>query len=580
MAASAAFLKTNFLDSFVVMLRRGGAKTFPPTELDVTPTLADLCCAERYTRLLVQMFNCMVSASKMEQVYANRIVPFVNVLMKQKVPENLFGKVQPPTMSWSKLGAAAKGMTSDGQRAAFMQDWLRISCAYPRLFYDAFVCSSLDSSDAMIVSLLTYIIMRLILPDIGGMVGGRVQVVFASAFLESWATYEGKQFFAYAVRALTCSTCFRFPGLAPSGSFHDLSKFAERSGVSIEGVLQGQRQVTLQQLLNTRRPVMDWLCTSVAQVVACIPLSVKEKEMSVIIWTLVVLAATHRPNISKCWKQWQANAAHCVSGKEFQEALLAQTSTHGTCSAHGQDYCASTKTTSALIRQIRDNHASVVSALASVLVRRQSSLFDGGVFQAMAAAPFVKHGFRFSHIAACLIVAVAVLLGRLRSACGVPAVGIVVDLREFGHKFGLHDGPNLKVFRKTHGAMQPVLQARTWDGGGDLERNADDDDDGDDSDDWLEPGEMPKRQLKRRRSSVGASLSRYLCDKLLSEFGSSIMVKFAVGRQALTRSTQFHLSEICASSTICQAQKWMELQNLCHETKNLRRCGLMHEAGG
>ena len=69
------------------MLRRGGAKTFPPTELDVTPTLADLCCAERYTRLLVQMFNCMVSASKMEQVYANRIVPFVNVLMKQKVPE-------------------------------------------------------------------------------------------------------------------------------------------------------------------------------------------------------------------------------------------------------------------------------------------------------------------------------------------------------------------------------------------------------------------------------------------------------------------------------------------------------------
>ena len=87
----------------------------------------------------------------------------------------------------------------------------------------------------------------------------------------------------------------------------------------------------------------------------------------------------------------------------------------------------------------------------------EHSLIQGKVLQAMQNSRFVKTAFSLSHIFAALAVATAILVARLRAGPGSVVDLVLVNFGDFGHPFAFHDGPNLKVFRRTHEALMPVI---------------------------------------------------------------------------------------------------------------------------
>ena len=80
--------------------RRGGIKTCGAPRLEATP--ADLI-GDRRNAMLLRIFGQLVAATREDLFYVNKIVPFVNVVMKSEVPAHVRGgKVQAPTQSWKK----------------------------------------------------------------------------------------------------------------------------------------------------------------------------------------------------------------------------------------------------------------------------------------------------------------------------------------------------------------------------------------------------------------------------------------------------------------------------------------------
>ena len=49
-----------------------------------------------------------------------------------------------------------------------MKQWLLIAGSYPRLYIEHYVCSNLDSLDALLTDFLAYVEMRLLLPELQG----------------------------------------------------------------------------------------------------------------------------------------------------------------------------------------------------------------------------------------------------------------------------------------------------------------------------------------------------------------------------------------------------------------------------
>ena len=275
------------------------------------------------------------------------------------------------------------------------------------------------------------------------------------------------------------------------------------------------------------------------------------------------MSATHRPKQNDVWQAWGDHFAAARSTEDLFKSLELQSSTHNHSSKHGADYNTQTRTTSVLIRHIREDHVEVVEALASVLSQlpSESSLLHGKVLQAMQHCKFVKTAFSLSHIFAALVVATAVLDARLRAGqSGVVGVALV-NFGSFGHHFALRDGPNVGMFRRTHHAMLPVISQGAC---------AADEEEADEED------EVVPRRLKKRRSDtndlsmVGKSLSRWLSDRMVHLFGDNLVIDYRVRGEKVRRRTGFYHSEICTSANICQAQKFMELLCCSAEIKNLR----------
>ena len=68
-------------------------------------------------------------------------------------------------------------------KVEFVQNWLQIACACPRLFYETYICSNLDSLDALVVTLLSSVEMRLILPSLRGLPTDQAKEIVRSAKL-------------------------------------------------------------------------------------------------------------------------------------------------------------------------------------------------------------------------------------------------------------------------------------------------------------------------------------------------------------------------------------------------------------
>ena len=552
--------------------RMGGVKTMDGPRLPGGRPGLLKGLLSRSRELLVKQFQTMLSTSHHHLAYLNKFVPHCHIPMPHLLPAHLRGgavKVQIPTKCWSKLGSASQELTTEPLQIAFMGSWQGVVAAYPRMFYESFVCENLDSLCALCVSLVSFVQMRLVLLELLGKDNAKVQHIFESISLvpsEGGLAEDrrmGHQIAIYARRSLTCDTFFHMPFLAQYGSFHELSKFKDMDDASLADIVAGKLQPTLSQVLDAQHPVLDWLGSAVARVAKEVPVDFPPKDLALVTWTVSVLAATHRPKSEVEWCKWTEAVKTCSDGADFQSRVLDQPSSHSKASGHGGDYCSTSLTTQALMRQINEDHSGVLEVLAKMFSADppQTSLADAGFFDVIRRAKHVKQPFRMSHICGCLIVAMGVVTGRMQAGVGAQDSDTLVGLKDFSHAFRFKDGPNLKLYRLTHNDMEIRL-------GGVADEGDDDDDDDDDA--------PQSRPLKIRRSDVhdlgeiGPSLSRWMCDRLKALYGPRITFSYKVGGRRVQKSTSFHLSEICLSSTICQAQKFQELRFLIPEAKNLR----------
>ena len=205
--------------------RRGGVKSVVVPKLVPPPTPADLHDPDS---ILVGMFNTMSKLDKDDLAYANKFCPFVHIIDKRAVPDHCrpAKRVQAPTRSWKKLGSAAKEIHDDETKVEFMKQWSLIASAYPRTFMEVYVCSNLDSLDALLTDFLSYVLMRLALPSMRDMKPAQVHSVYNSMTLVSSTNLVGQQYFKYGQRVLTLDMYCRCPSLAPCGCFHELSKLS------------------------------------------------------------------------------------------------------------------------------------------------------------------------------------------------------------------------------------------------------------------------------------------------------------------------------------------------------------------
>ena len=536
-----------------LVARHGGVKKMNPPRLsaDATLDLSDL----PYDAI----FDSLSNASKDDLAFVNRIVPFINITMTTRLPSHIQRQkghgVTIPTKSFTKMGAVCTYIRDLANpkmvaqfKFEFVRNFLLIQAAYPRHLYEAYVCTNLHTPDAIMLSILNYTLMRLVLRDLSLLATADVNAVFDSMRLVSSppkpCALEGGQLFSYARRALTVRGCFREPSLAPKGCFHQLSKFVDDS------LLCGSLNVELSKVLDGS--VLDWLGTKVAHLCLCVPTGMGLADVAMALWTLCVLAATHRPKSQHIWLQWAAAARVCVSGLQLQDKLLELPSSHGHTSRHGTDYLSSSLTTKAVIEQIRQCHAGVVNSLANMLTAGDASLVTAGVVAQIQAAKHIKQPFRFSHICAALIVGVSVWVAHSKQ---LPSV----DLSTFHHKFRLKDGPNLQTYKLIHGCLSPATREHA-----ECETETDD------------APEACGRQLKKRRSdtvsseAVGASLSRWVGDRMVALYGNALAIECKVQNSVKRQTTSYFLSELCVSPTICQAQKYQELCSFVPEPKNLR----------
>ena len=229
----------------------------------------------------------------------------------------------------------------------------------------------MDCLTAMLVSVLSYVQMRLVLPSLKGLQPCQVHKVFESLSMESDASARGQLICVLAKRSLRASNFCHLPELATHGSFHDLSKFQEGLRSPLLELFTSADCVhfTLAEVLDPAAPVLDWLGTRTAPLISRASLKMAPEDHASVAWTVSVLTATHRPKQDEVWKRWEHALAMCSSAAEFQAAVANQPSTHAMASGHGRDYCSSTLTTQALIDQIRDHHHDVIDALCQGFAR-------------------------------------------------------------------------------------------------------------------------------------------------------------------------------------------------------------------